>query len=411
MPTPYGGCGQDGRPVLTGPHLLVTGPTGTGKTRRVLAPGLCAWRGPAVAVSSKPDLFDLTRAARAPRGPVWLLDLTGHAPIPAGVEVVRVDPTTTITTADDAVDLAGLLLATNGVGSAGGVSDGAFWATSATHPLAALLLAAAHLEEGIAWAVRAVGRPNGDDGTPTWIEAAAVLAAAQVGAAQADSLAALLVAEDRYRQSVMASMDVALSPWRRESVLAAHAKPWRPSNLATGGTLHVIAPASGVAAGAAVTVVDQLISHWRWTYGLPPLLVTIDEAANTAPLPDLPTLVTESRGLGVSLVVALQHTGQLRLRWGEAGAEVLRQSFPATLLLRGARERALLEEAAWSLGETETWSTPSATGHSHRASRMTASTTDVGLLPRDLDHARLLTGHEPPRIVAVPDLSQIRALA
>lgn len=382
---------------------------GTGKTRRVLAPGLCAWPGPAVAVSSKPDLFDLTRCARVERGPVWLLDLTGRASIPQGVQVVRFDPLSGVSSADDAVDLAGLLLAVGGVGGGGGVSDGAFWAASATHPLAALLLAAARSGQGIAWAVRAVSRPDAEDGTPSWVEAAAILNADDLAAAQVDALAALIVAEDRFRQSVMASMNVSLAPWRRESVLASHASTWHPRDLGSGGTLHVIAPATGVAAGAAVAVVDQLIGHWRWTPDLPPLLVTIDEAANTAPLPDLPTMVTESRGLGVSLVVAVQHTGQLRLRWGEAGADVLRHSFPATLLLRGARERALLEEAAWSLGETEAWSSGVSAAQRHRSARMVGAS-PAGLLPGDFDHARLLTTHEPPRLVTIPDCSRLAVM-
>ena len=66
--TPY--CGfdrdDDNRRVLaeSAAHVLVSGPTGRGKTRRILAPAAVLWGGPAVVVSSKDDLFQLVMERR-----------------------------------------------------------------------------------------------------------------------------------------------------------------------------------------------------------------------------------------------------------------------------------------------------------------------------------------------------------
>ena len=76
--TPY--CGFDRETTTVGAvlaeaaaHVLVSGPTGRGKTRRILAPAAVLWGGPAVVVSSKDDLFQLVMQRRY--GPKALIDL------------------------------------------------------------------------------------------------------------------------------------------------------------------------------------------------------------------------------------------------------------------------------------------------------------------------------------------------
>ncbi|RAG62872.1 hypothetical protein DN550_33355, partial [Burkholderia multivorans] len=85
-------------------------PSGAGKSRRVLGPGILMWQGPVVAVSSKPDLIDLCLEQRhewAGGRHTYVLDLSGEVPddvLPPGVEKVVVDPTALIRTDDDAMD-------------------------------------------------------------------------------------------------------------------------------------------------------------------------------------------------------------------------------------------------------------------------------------------------------------------
>ncbi|AUH68628.1 type IV secretory system conjugative DNA transfer family protein [Gordonia sp. YC-JH1] len=106
---PY--CGfRAGKYAEAGPHVIVSGPTGVGKTFRVLGPAAGLWPGPAIVVSSKTDIAELTIPARRKRGAQRVLDLGGHAHLPRDVQRVRYDPTTALETADDALDLAALLL-------------------------------------------------------------------------------------------------------------------------------------------------------------------------------------------------------------------------------------------------------------------------------------------------------------
>jgi len=53
--------------------VLVSAPTETGKTRRILAPAAVLWGGPVVVVSSKDDLLALVSQRRC--GPSALIDL------------------------------------------------------------------------------------------------------------------------------------------------------------------------------------------------------------------------------------------------------------------------------------------------------------------------------------------------
>lgn len=55
----------------------------------------------------------------------------------------------------------------------------------------------------------------------------------------------------------------------------------------------------------------------------PPVLFSLDEAANIAPIPDLPDLCSEAGGQGLQLQIVLQELAQARARWGESGASLL----------------------------------------------------------------------------------------
>ena len=54
------------------------------------------------------------------------------------------------------------------------------------------------------------------------------------------------------------------------------------------------------------------------------LLLMLDECANIAPLGDLPKLVAELGGLGITTAVILQSVASARNVWGEAGERALR---------------------------------------------------------------------------------------
>lgn len=426
---PYGGLLR-GALAPTGPHLLVSAPTGAGKTRRVLAPGIVTWDGPVVAVSSKRDLMDLTLARRLTQGVCYLLDLSGQVTPPAGVRMMRPDPAASIDTPDGAIEAAELLLHFAAVGQGGSGNGGGaegFWNQTAAGPLAALLLAAG--PDGMPWALAAVERdvPGEEElpDLPSWSAAVDRLARRPDAAQLAAKLVALSEWDERLRTSVVATMAAAVAGWLRPSIAGQpDHKIWTPARLqprpgAGTPTLYVVAPGSGASAGVAVTVIDAIISAWRRATDAalrppPPVLLSIDEIANTSPLPKLVTYVTEGRGLGIRIVAAAQSTDALKERWGEHGAAALRVSFPAVLLMYGAQERQLVETAAWAGGEVETFTASFAEDHGHgsdrrsRSARLVQAIKPHELFAPDPEHGRLLIHGRAGHVVALPDISVYR---
>lgn len=407
--TPYAGCDpkRPGTPVITAPHVLVSGPTGRGKTTRILAPGAIQWVGPRVIVSSKTDYLKwVVEKGVAKRGKVHILDLAGELDPEfswlQGIDyqMVTSDPTALVTSDDEALAMASLLLTVGSLGASEGAGSGndAFWQTLSTQLLAALLLAGRDSGGGIRWTRSAAGRPEGEgpeDTTPSWTYAYALLEGRSL---HAEDLLTKLGMDAKLRDSVTATMQAGLAPWLLSTVAGSgdsSAVPFRPSMLEGPDepTLAIIAPADGVAAGAAVAVIETVIRHWRRGVerGLPRVLLSVDEAVNTAPIPKLTTYITEARGLGVACVIAVQSTNQLTLRWGKEGADVLRDVFPAVLILEGAPERELIEQASWWSGETDRW-TESIDSGSHRSlsSERAQRVSAQSLLPRRVEEGRLL---------------------
>lgn len=435
-PTPFGGF-IDAKPAQTAPHLLVSGPSGVGKSRRVLGPGILMWRGPVVAVSSKPDLIDLClekRLAWGGHGRTYVLDLSGEVPdavLPEGTEKVVVDPTALIRSDDDALDLASILMQSGAAGAGGGSNSGggdAFWENISVAPLAALLRAAGG--DGIAWSRAAVGavdpHDEEDEDQPCWTNAIGRLELDSPMLAQELAGAAMLDA--KMRDSIAVTMKSAVAPWLRSTVAGdGTLRAFVPDLLAhPAATLFVVAPATGVAAGAAVACIDFISKRWRANQTeavrLPRLLMVVDEVANTMPWPKLPTVVTESRAMGIHLLIACQATAQFAKRYGRDGMDELRAVFPATLLLVGAPEKEMLEAAAWWYGQSERQK--ASTDHLGRQSQSsekaeTLAATD--LLPRSKDEGRLLRGSRPgadPAVlneaglmVRLVDISQIPFVA
>lgn len=418
-PTPYGGMVTvNGSPVPaeTAPHLLVSGPTGTGKSRRVLAPGILMWNGPVVAVSSKPDLIGLCLKKRLEQGgydKTFVLDLSGEVPddaLPAGVHHVVVDPVALIKTDDDALDLASILSQSGAAGAGGGNGGGgggdAFWENISLAPLAAILRAAG--TDGIAWARAAISQVELPEGTdkdaevlpPSW--PAAVRRLTESSPMLAEELYAAGSLDGKMRDSVAVTMKNAVAPWLRSTVVGTGGEmAFTPDMLAhPRATLFMVAPATGVAAGAAVSAVDFISKRWRANQTearkLPRVLLVVDELCNTMPWSKLPTVVTESRAMGINLLVAVQATSQFAKRYGEQGMTELRDVFPSTLLLVGAAEKEMLENAAWWSGQAE--KVKVSTDHQGKQS-LSHEMTDVmsaqDLLPHSVDEARLLRGKRP----------------
>jgi type IV secretion system protein VirD4 len=407
------GAGEQLYVPPSGAHVLVSAPTETGKTRRVLAPAAVLWGGPTVVVSSKDDLMQYVMECRW--GPKALIDLRPlAAPVyPDGVESFLYDPTASIFTPHEALTVAETIMqmATVGFGSgADQVSDGGIWESQAAGPLAALLYAAspAGNNEGMGWVLRAVDNLDADRRSePGWHQAAYVCHRFEVLAL---GMLRILDMEPRQRDSVAITMRKAITPWLRTSFSVTLTEAFDPRFLDDPqATLFVLAPADGTVAGAAVTLLDALVRRWREkTASRTPmerLLMIIDELPNTAPIPSLRRIVGEGRGLGINLVAAVQATSQLDTVYGTVYANELRDIFPAAVIMYGAREVELLEAAEhWSgLTTRRPESFDQSDGRRSLSSELDAGLRWQELLPPNREHARMLIRGTVGAQVEIPD--------
>lgn len=423
--TPYGGRIRDAvtgklAPAVTAPHLAVIGPTGQGKTTRVLGPGAILWRGPRVLVSSKTDFMKLTiERGLDKRGPIFVMDLAGELNDEfdwlKGVKYTRVisDPTTLINNDDEAMAMSALVIQMGSIGAGGSVHSGgndAFWQTLAAQPLAALLLAGKISGDGIDWTVRAAGRIQGEtpnDRTPSWN---AAIMHTHENSRHSAELANAMTMDDKLRDSMIATMKAGLAPWILDTVRGdGNEVPFHPQMLEGPGepTLYITSPADGAAAGAAVAVIEMIIRHWRRGVerGLSRLLLSIDEFANVAPIPLIDRYLSEARGLGVACVLALQSSKQLQHRFGQSQGDAIRDVIPATLILNGAAEFDVLETAAKWEGEHDVWrkSIDANQRESLSAERVPVRSVSE-LLPKNSEEGRLLLFGKEGHLVDLPGI-------
>ncbi len=438
--TPY--CGltynDQNRPVRadSAPHIAISAPTRTGKTRRILAPAAVLHPGPAVCVSSKEDLAELVLTKRCV-GVTGVIDLRPQKTLvwPAGVRTLVTDPTRSITTPEEALTVAEVMLATSGVGFGGAASGttvaaGGLWESSASRPLACLLWAAGDLgnRQGIAWVLQAVenlGIDTDDDTpaaltTPSWLSAYSLCPHPML----AEPLMRVLSMNDRLRDSVAITVSKAVTPWVRLA-LTNHDTD-RPLDVIErlsidtfdlamldepDATLLVLAPNTGTVAGAAVALIDSIIQYFRKKTAnhqlTHRLLLELDEVCNSCPLPALLNYVGESAGLGVNILATVQASSHFDVVYGPKYADALRDIFPGTLIMYGAHERHLLEQAShWAgLSTRRTESYEPNSGARSQVSQFGPTIEWQEFLPQNREEAQLVLRGTPGIRVHIPDWS------
>ncbi|HEX7824160.1 MAG TPA: TraM recognition domain-containing protein [Mycobacterium sp.] len=443
-PEPYSPyCGlvvnDDGdyKTVPGAPHLAISAPTRTGKTRRLLAPAAVLHPGPLVAVSSKEDLAELVLMRRG-LGPTGVIDLRPVKTLvwPEGVRSMVSDPTMSITSADEALTVTETMLATSGVGFGGAssgqtVAAGGLWESTASRPLACLLYAASPQgnRQGMPWVLEAVENLGIDDeavtqlpleATPSWVTAAALCPHPQL----ADPMQRVLTLDGRMRDSVAITVSKAVTPWVRlalgttshldglSAIDQLSIEAFDVSMLDDpAATLFVISPNTGTVAGAAVALIDSIIQHFRKRTAQHQLehrlLLELDEVCNSCPLPALLNYVGESAGLGVNIMATVQASSHFDVVYGPKYADALRDIFPGTVVMYGAHERHLLEQAShWQgLGTRRTESYEPNGGSRSQSSQLGAIIDWQELLPQSLEEAQLLLRGTAGQRVQIPDWS------
>lgn len=330
--------------------LLVLGPTQSGKTTGLAVPAILEWPGPVIATSTKADLLADTLAWRSTLGPVHVFDPAGCTPFARSGWT----PLAGCSTWPGAMRVAWELSMAAKAAVGGTMSLGDFWFASAAKSLAPYLLAAAGT--------------GADMGTvAVWIDAeekrgvAGVLGRLSPSAAAAH--AATFRREDRARSSLFQVMQQIVGAYLDPAVAASSARAdIVPADLVAGGssTLYICSPHNEQARLRPVfaALVGQVLAaiYERSAATNAPLdpavLLVLDEAANIAPVEDLPTVASTAAALGLQLVTVFQDLAQVRRRYGDATGTVV-NNHRAKLMLPGVADLDTLDLASRLIGDEE----------------------------------------------------------
>jgi len=369
---------------------LVLGPSRAGKTSALVIPNVLCAQGAVVATSTKPDLLRATARARASSGWCLAFDPTGTLELPEGVHHVGWSPVHAAREWRGALEIADAMVRTASGGTAAGAAGSErHWVERAAALLAPLLHAASLDGIPMRGVLHWVDRHDGTAALDTLV--------ARLGdeAVPTDLLAGILTTDTREQSGIWSTASGVLGAYRSPGALASTEPPYLDPDAFCAGpnTLFVCAPAAQqqLVAPLVVAMLSQVrdAAYRRAAAdtlpdpgsGHAPVLLALDEVANIAPLPDLPSLVTEGPGQGLLTLACLQDLSQARARWGPE-ADSFVSLFGATVVLGGIADMRTLETISALSGDQEV---PSRSiGLSTGAGGRQVSATDATVLRRRL---------------------------
>ncbi|WP_405132965.1 type IV secretory system conjugative DNA transfer family protein [Nocardia sp. NBC_01388] len=387
--------------------VIVHGPTGAGKTWRVAWQRVIDAPGFVLATTTKADLVAATLLNRAARGRVAVFDpehLTGWPDsIAWSILTGCTDPDTAIRRADALARAMPLE----------GTRNGAYFEQKAATMLRCCLHAAAlrglSIREVRVWVSARTNHTPVDilaDTLPDW----------------ASELDQILSSASESSDDVLAAASRLLEPLASPTLLAAVDVPAEQSfdvgefvlsgantlYLVSRGTTRSMAPFVAALAAEVHYVADrasQLLPGKRLD---PPVRLVLDEMNNVAPIPDLPQIMTDSGGKGITVWAFAHNQDQNELRWGAEGGRVLAQSAPAMLILPGLRGVEELSALSRLIGERRRWE-----ASLHEGSRSYALHDDTVLRTDEIrelgtDHGLLIYRNAPAMLLRLPSVWEHR---
>lgn len=335
-------------------YILAIGIPRVGKGEGFVIPAVLRHKGPAVVTATRHDTYMDTAPSRARSGPVYVFDPQGLVP---QAEKLRWNPVKGCEVAQAAILRARGFAGFAGVGPAldGG---GAYWEQVAASIIRSYLHAAAleglGVEDLLDWSRRPAARQpvrilsRHPDAARGWDE----------------DLAASSEVEPRHRDSIWATVRRAFDCFADPMVLEAtrvEADTFDPAGfLDSNGTIYLMGSpgAQHSVAPIVAALIEDVVDTARHQAAASPtrrlesgLVLMLDECANIAPLGDLPKLVAELGGLGITTAVILQSVASARNVWGEAGERALRDLANITLVWGGQKDVAFLTEISRLAGE------------------------------------------------------------
>jgi len=334
--------------------VLVLGPPRSGKTSSLIIPNILGANGAVVTTSTKPDVVDATVVARSLVGTCHLFDPTGSVDDRAGIHRLRWSPLPACTSWRTALSTA-RSLAIVAAPSDNATHVGASHWTERAQALLAPLLHAAALEGADMRTVLG------------WVDRHRALPAQQIlsGAAASiprDLLDGIVTTDERELSGIWSTASGALGGFRSEEALAATCDPdFDPlAFVSSGDTVYIATPAHHQALVAPLVVgfLDDVrrAAYQRAASGhgvdRPPVLLALDELANIAPLPDLPSMISEGGGQGLVTLACFQDLSQARHRW-PTRADGFPSLFGTTVVLPGIGDVRTLDSLSILSGDDE----------------------------------------------------------
>jgi type IV secretory pathway TraG/TraD family ATPase VirD4 len=313
--------------------LLVLGPARSGKTSAVTIPAVLEWPGPVVATSTAGDLVDHTIGWRSRQGDVHVFDPMGTTRHHSSPWSPLATCATWVGATRTAWDLAMAGKASIGTGS--GVGE--FWFSSAARSLAPYLFAAAESGRTMEDVARWIDAEDRDEvlAELRTLEPDAAVTHAATFRREAAARASLFHV---MQQIVGAYLDPRVAASARRTEIEC-------DELLDGGphTLYITAPYHDQArvrplfaalVRQMLGAVHEQVARTRRPLRAP-LLLILDDAADIAPVEDLPTLAATSASAGVQVVTVFQDLTQIEVRHGQDAPAVL-SNHRAKLLLPGS---------------------------------------------------------------------------
>jgi len=398
----------NGRLVAAEPlqSVIALGPTQSQKTSGQVIPAILEWDGPVLAAGVKPDLIGSTIGRRWQKGEVFLYDPAGTT----GMEANTWTPLSRCDRWEGAYRMALSLVNASRLTRADRDAEGT--AGDTTNLLAAMLLAAAVGGRSMSDVLRWGQRQDRDD-------ISAGIDVANAPAAR-DAFESIWRLPDETRSRVYAQVPRVIDAYTDPTVKEASVgTQFTAERLLDGlaNTVYVSLPAHeqrrlGPLAIALVQDVVELAFERSRDRGAPidpALLVVLDDAASSAPLPQLDLYAANAGGYGVQLVTAFRHLSQMRARYDDR-AEAVFANHRAKIILSGITDAETLTVLSHLLGDEtiRQLSTPAALaraakdrGEGDSAAARSAARTR-GASPAEAlgwispGHGVLLYGHIPP---------------
>jgi len=389
----------DGRMVLSDPesHVALVAPTRSGKTTRFVIPWLLEHEGAAIVTSTKLDVVEAAADARRTRGRVWVWD-------PFGDGDARWSPLRGCDDWSYALAQAQWMADSSGEGES---EIAAYWRGEAAKFLAPLLHAAA-LDAGTMGRVLAwVDGQNAAEPTK-------ILTAAKCDAA-VSQLAAVTELDPRNRGTTLMSAGSLLAAYRYPEVARAEPEEFVVGDFLESGceTLFIVAGArhqwllAPLVVGLLSSVLHEAAERARrGEVADSTLRVLLDEAANIAPIRDLPAHLSQAAGHGVRIATVWQSMAQLHDRYRTAADSILANSTSKVFLgpVTDERTRRYVQELLGEIpvemhSRTEHGVLGGGGGNRTTSTAMRPAVVASELQQLERDHALVVEGTRKPALV------------